>query len=1169
MSNVLKEKEDFQQLIIERLVEENKYRKRNPKTDFNTGYAMDTELLFEFITSTQPNEYEKLCKIYKQNVNNIILNRINDEINKSTRGLIDVLKNGVQIDNSVTLKLLYNKPATSFNPKLLKKYNLNILSVMEEVYHKPGERIDLVIFLNGLAIMTFELKCNTSGQSVADAIEQYKTDRDPSTRLLKYKIGALVNFAMDLEQVYMCTCLNRKSSVFLPFNPSEDEVKKDKDKLKVSYMWEDILTKETLIYLIQRFIFVEKSKKENKITGKIQTKETQIFPRYHQLHAVRKITADIKEFHTDKNYLIQHSAGSGKTNSIAWLSHILSDLHDNNDINIFDTIIVMTDRIIVDRQLQDAISSLSHKSGLLKVLGDGCKAEDLKNAINGNTKIIVTTIQKFRYIYENVENSANKTFAIIIDEAHASTSGQNMIAVSKALSQEDEENELSMGEMIETEIAKNKKPKNVSIIAFTATPTKNTLDAFGTLNEKGKKECFDLYSMKQAIEEGFILNVLDNYTTYETYYKINKLVDEDDFVKTKNAKRQINKLVESNDMNISQKVAIIVEHFKNNIMHMLGGEAKAMVVTSSRANAVKYKKEFEKYIKENGYQNIHALVAFSGKVILKDDPAEYTSIMMNTEGHGLPKGFREEDDYIRQSFDTEDYNVLLVANKFQTGFDQKKLVAMYVDKKLKNVAAVQTLSRLNRICPPYDKKTFVLDFKNTYESIKKSFSTWYDTTQLIESINPHDIYDVEAKLDAWGLLDYDDINEFNDLIYLNKRTSKQKEKMWGILQVAKDKFDKFKIIDQYEIKITIKKFIKFYSFMIQVSNFSDIDLHKKYNFLSYLIKELDINSGTVELDITHKISATDFVQKETGTFTDGGIEQGEGLKASRPTDFIIDEDKKQKLSEIIKEINDYYNKEFNVDVATKSVLQIKDLLLENVKLKESAKVNKLKDFKFTYNDCIKDALLEGYEQNIDFFELLLNNSELKDRLMNVYVEEIYKTLRINSINVAEEIVEYSPFKVHEGKFKTRSGRNIYYYGEEYGDYILNKGRYAEKIKTLNDLFDVLLKTWKKETAFPQAQKDVNYNINNDPTYGQCAVTAAIVFDLFGGTIHKINVYGGGTHYFNKIDGHYIDLTKDQFDLYKIPLDYEPNRLIERKSCCASLETKKRLDLLIEEIEKNI
>jgi len=653
-----------------------------PASQYNAAYAMDTALLFSFLENTQKDTLERLEKIYKEKTHQTILNYINNEINKSSGSLLDVLKHGVEFDNGAKLYLMYRQPATSFNAKSTALYEQNILSVMEEVYHKEGERIDLVIFLNGLAIFAFELKCNTSGQTCKDAIWQYRKDRDHKTRLFKFKAGCLVSFAMDLNEVYMCTKLNGTSSFFLPFNKGSEDYSKgnphNDDGINVSYMWEDILKKDMVLYLIDKFIFISKETKKNEDTGKKQTKETLIFPRYHQLSAVRRLTADIIENRSENNYLIEHSAGSGKTNTIAWLAHRLSFIHDKEDNNIFDTIIIITDRIVVDRQLQDAVLSMDHKAGLIKVMDEDCTSNDLADALNGNTKIVVTTIQKFRFILDKVSALQVKTFAIIIDEAHSSTAGTNMEAVTAALSESCEEEEQSMADLIEEEIARSGKQKNVSMIAFTATPKPTTLQLFGTLNEKGKKAAFDLYSMKQAIEEGFILNVLQNYVTYETYFRINKAIEDDPQLKTIAAKRKIAKYIELHDTNIAQKVEIVIEHFKNNVMHSLGGKAKAMVITSSRAAAVKYKLEFERYIEEHRYENIHALVAFSGKIIVES--IEYTEVQMNN----IP------ELALRAEFDKDCYQVLLVANKYQTGFDQPKLAAMYVDKKLRKVAAVQS-----------------------------------------------------------------------------------------------------------------------------------------------------------------------------------------------------------------------------------------------------------------------------------------------------------------------------------------------------------------------------------------------------------------------------------------------------------------------------------------------
>ena len=563
--NLLSEKE-YQRYIIDYLVKNNKYIERK-NADFDRLLAMDKELLFKFLDTTQPDTMKALRKIYKQDTEETIIQVINNGCTSEKGSLIKVLKDGVDVGNgSYHLDLMYTKPATTFNKELSKKYEQNIFSVAEEVWANDKERIDLVIFLNGIAVFTFELKCNTSGQNYEDAIRQYKFERDYKTRLLKFKAGCLAHFAMDLNEVYMCTHLKGKSSFFLPFNKGCGEgINAGKGNphndngINVSYMWEDILKKDTVLYLIDKIIFLQKEVKKNPDTGKKEKKETLIFPRYHQLNAVRKVVADVQEHHAEKNYLIQHSAGSGKTNTIAWLAHRLASLHDAEDQVIFDTICIITDRKVVDRQLQNAVLSMEHKAGLIKALDDDCTSKDLADALNGNTKIIVSTIHKFKNIFDLVKELKDKTFAVIIDEAHSSTAGVMMESVTYVLSEERDDDDKSMADLIEEEIKRSGKQPNVSMIAFTATPKPTTLQLFGSLNTDGKKEAFDLYSMKQAIEEGFILDVLQNYVTYKTYYQLNKAIEDDPELETIAAKRKIAKYIELHDTNIAQKVEIIIE----------------------------------------------------------------------------------------------------------------------------------------------------------------------------------------------------------------------------------------------------------------------------------------------------------------------------------------------------------------------------------------------------------------------------------------------------------------------------------------------------------------------------------------------------------------------------------------------------------------------------------
>lgn len=618
-TSIVSEKE-YQKFLLERLEKDNGFVVRKA-TNFDRYYAVDREMLFKFLNDTQPDTMDYLRKIYKDDLEETIVSFINAETTKTRGSLIEVLKHGIELSNQ-KIELMYTKPATTFNPELTKKYSQNIFSVMEEVWASDKERIDVVIFLNGLAIMAFELKCNAAGQSYQDAIYQFRTDRNPKTRLFRFKAGTLVNFAMDLEEVYMTTKLDGQATFFLPFNMGNGHGVTAgagnpafKDKYSVSYMWEDILTKDTILDLISKFIFVEVKEKVDEETGKVKRSENLIFPRYHQLDVIRKILADVRENGTAQNYLIQHSAGSGKTNSIAWLAHRLTSLHDAHNKIIFDNVVIVTDRVVVDRQLQKAIMGMEHKAGLIRVMDDKCVSADLAIALNGNTKIIATTIQKFPYIVDSVANLKNKRFAVIIDEAHSSTAGKDMAAITMTLGS-GEDTEADVEDMISSEIKRNGKQANVSMFAFTATPKPTTIQLFGHQNTKGQKEAFHVYSMKQAIEEGFILDVLQNYTEYSTFYQINKEIEDDPRCKTNDAKRQIARFIELHDTNIAQRVEVIVEHFRTTVMQELGGQAKAMVITASRQSAVKYRQAFEDYIAKKGYEGIHALVAFSGKVKL-------------------------------------------------------------------------------------------------------------------------------------------------------------------------------------------------------------------------------------------------------------------------------------------------------------------------------------------------------------------------------------------------------------------------------------------------------------------------------------------------------------------------------------------------------------------------
>lgn len=983
INNVLSEK-DYQKFIFERLSEQGYTIK--PATNYDRLFAIDRKTLFEFLYATQHDEMEALEKVYKDELQEIIVQKINTEETKQRGSRLDVLKHGIEVANH-KLELMYTKPATTFNKELNRLYNQNRFTVSEEVWASDNERIDLVIFLNGLAIIAFELKCNAAGQSYQDAIYQYRTQRNPKTRLFRWKSGVLVSFAMDLEQVYMTTKLDGESTFFLPFNMGKGEGIDQgagnpiyEDKYSVYYMWEDILSKDTLLQIISKFMFIEVKEKKNPVTDKIKRKETVIFPRYHQLDCVRKVLADVVDNGTSLNYLIQHSAGSGKTNSIAWLAHRLASLHDENNKIIFDNIIICTDRVVVDRQLQKAIMGIEHKDGMIRVMDDKCVSQDLAIALEGNTKIIATTIQKFPYIVDTVKGLKNKKFGVIIDEAHSSTAGKNMAAITMTLGNGAEVN-YDAEDMIVDEISKNGKQPNVSMFAFTATPKPTTFQLFGREDIHGDKMAFHLYSMKQAIEEGFILDVLQNYVTIDTYFKLNKEIKDDPKMQTNDAKRQIARFIQLHEVNIGQRVEMIIEHFRTTVMPELDGHAKAMVVTESRAGAVKYRQAFEDYVTKKGYRDIKALVAFSGKVTVDDK--EYTEVGMN--------GVAEKS--LPDEFDKDNYQVLLVADKYQTGFDQPKLCAMYILKKLHGVTAVQTLSRLNRICPPYEKKTFILDFANDYKEITAAFSKYYTKTILSNSVTPTAIYDSIAKTEGYFFLDPADIEVFNKLLYESEHTAKDKKQMTFYLQKAKRVIDSFPDEEKAQCAMDIRHFIRFYEFLLQASCFEDKELHKKYNFLNYLISYIKINHPGGGYNLEGKIRATGFIQKKTGDYKKPQMKSDPVMKLPTAYDIVLTPAKEERLSQIIIEINNRTGRNYDNDVAIKAALQIRDIMKKSEELKTSAKNNTEQDFEFAFFDHVDDALIDGLEQNQDFFTLLLQNDEIKKEVLGLFVEDTYQSLR--------------------------------------------------------------------------------------------------------------------------------------------------------------------------------
>lgn len=992
---------NFEEQIEEHLIYSG-YEKRNIKNNEKSRdlelfrkYAIDVEVLFRFLEDTQEKALNKLKKVYKDDYKTKILDRISKELHN--RGMIDCIRHGVR-DYGETLKLAYNKPASSMNYTTSQLYSKNIFTVSRQVYYSNDKNnsIDMMISLNGLPIIIMELKNQFTGQNVENSKKQFRDDRDPNELLFKFKERAVVFLAVDTDEIYMTTKLNKNKTFFLPFNKGNEGGAGNPpngEDFRTAYLWEDILQKSNLIDILFRFMYIKQEEIKDCDGKVIETKETVIFPRYHQLEAVRKIEAHAKNNGPGNNYLIQHSAGSGKTNSISWLAHRLAKLHDDDDKAIFDTVIVITDRRVLDKQLQDAVYQLEHKTGMVEKINKD--STQLSNALENGTKIIITTLQKFPFILDKVKGFelGKKNYAIIIDEAHSSQTGKSATAVKEALSSKGiekvreidnkYENENDTEDKIRDIIEKSGKQDNISFFAFTATPKAKTIELFGQYGESGEKEAFHVYTMRQAIEEGFILDPLVNYTTYKTFYKVAKAIKDDPQVSKKQATRAIVKSLLLHPYNIAQKTEIIIEHFRQCVMHKINGRAKAMVVTSSRLQAVKYKKAFDKYIKEKGYEHINALVAFSGSV--DDEGIDVTESALN--------GFSENE--LPDKFHSDEYKVLIVAEKYQTGFDEPLLYAMYVDKKLDGIKAVQTLSRLNRTCTGKDG-TFVLDFVNDWEDIQKSFQPYYEATGISGETDPNILYDLETTIKEYQLFTVEEVNKVNETFFKGTHKSfKGAEKINGVVDEAVERFKKLESNEEKDdFKSTANKFIRLYAFILQVGPFADVELHKLYIYLTFLLKKLP--KGKKSNFVLSDEVALEYY-KNTKTFEGNISLLKEGKVDLDPISFgkgASTEEEKTNLSNIINKLNEKFGTNFT-ETDKLSIDQIKEDMINNDELKIKAKNNTVENFKFSYDDKFMDIVIGRMGQNEKFFNKLLANEEFREEIKEYLLMNVYNGLKNN------------------------------------------------------------------------------------------------------------------------------------------------------------------------------
>lgn len=965
--------------ITQYLVDENNYKLRDNKSYDNIS-CIDHDLLFQFLETTQPKAVAKLKTYHKDLYQQKVIKRLNDQI--QAKGIIEVLRKGITDGFTDTkLKLFYDKPVSAYNLAATTLFQANIFSVMRQVYFSPANKksLDMMIFINGIPVISFELKNELTKQNVQHAIKQYKTDRDPNEEL--FRLGRLiVNFAVDTEEVWMCTHLKKEKSYFLPFNKGNNNGAGNppNDGIKTDYLWKEILTKSNLTDIIQNYCqLITEEKEYADAKGKITTKKEKklIFPRYHQLLAVRNLLTDAQEKGSGQKYLIQHSAGSGKSNSISWLAHQLVGLHDKSgENNIFDTVIVVTDRRILDAQIRNNIKQFQQVKGVVEAVTEGSK--QLKEALEEGKKIIITTIQKFPFILADIGELPGTNFAIIIDEAHSSLSGQMARKLNEALSiksdiEEDEDeletedNDTITGEDLITDLIKSRKLlPNASYFAFTATPKNKTLELFGVPYEEGDKtkfRAFHLYSMKQAIEEGFIMDVLQNYTTYQSYYALLKKIEDDPEYDKLKAQKKLKNYVESHEHAIKKKAILIISHFMENVVQKkrMGGLAKAMVVTSSRKNAVKYKKAFDDYLQKIN-SSYKAIVAFSGEI------DGQTEVSLN--------GFSSAK--IPDEFEKNEYRFLLVANKFQTGFDQPLLHTMYVDKKLGGVNAVQTLSRLNR-SHPFKKETFVLDFANSAEEIEKAFKPYFESTILGEATDPNKLFDLQDALDNFQVYTKEQVIQFSDKILENVAV----DQLHAMLDMSSAIFKNDLTEElQVDFRAKVKTYVRLYIFLSQIVPFENPYLERLYIFLNHLQNKL---GGETPIDLAQGILDNidmDSYRLQLESTTNMVMEQGEDLKPM-PTemrggngDAEID-----RLSNILQTFNDRYGTQFeSADKVRQMVESIANDVAKNEELVNSMKYSDDQNARITNDKIAQQELLKHVTTNFDFYKLINDNKEAKE-----------------------------------------------------------------------------------------------------------------------------------------------------------------------------------------------
>lgn len=1010
---------DFENEIEHSLLTEGGYSKGNPK-NYDKQTALFPDDVVVFIQTTQPKIWARLQMLFKDQAQNELIKALNQELN--IKGSLNVLRHGFRVANR-TVKMAYFAPNSRLNDTAYTQYAANIVKITRQVITEFNERLDMLISVNGIPVITIELKnqMSATGWTVQDAMNQYRFERNPQGKLFDFKKRTLVHFAVDTDEIYMTAKLNGESTHFLPFNRGFNDGKGNppvQNDVKTAYLWRDILPKGSLMELIGRFLHLSKTESKIRTNAGFRyvTNENMIFPRFHQLDVVRKLVQHAKTHGVGKNYLIQHSAGSGKSNTIAWLAHHLASLHNADDEKIFHSVIIVTDRVVLDRQLQQTVAQFEQTDGVVQKIDKD--THQLTAAIAANVPIIITTIQKFPYVMHSIQTKAKrgehieldtqgKRFAVIVDEAHSSQTGEtaselrqvlNKSGIEAAIAAEfldmdDDENVVDMETQknILREQFKRHRQDNLSFFAFTATPKWKTLALFDEPNEEGETP-FHRYTMKQAIEEGFIFDVLKNYTTYKQYFRLLNVANNDIELPKHKAKKELMRFVNLHPSVISQKVEIIIEHFNNTTRYKIGGKAKAMVVTSSRESAVRYKLAFDEYIAEKGYQGIKSLVAFSGKVILPEQSEkEYTEPAMNG-------GIKETE--LPEQFD-EHYQVLLVADKYQTGFDQPLLHTMFVDKKLSGVQAVQTLSRLNRTATGKED-TFVLDFVNHHEDIYAAFKPYYQTTELGETPDDEKLASLANTLDDWQIYTSTDIDDFAHIWFSGRTTPTNGEhkKLNAIVDRAVAKYrqlsdDPAQNEEQQKLfKSQLQSYLNLYLFVSQIVPYADSIHEKRYIYLKALMMKLPRGKQGEKLDLSQMSILQYYRLQQIG---EGSIclNDGETNPLKGSTDVGTGKASlTEELDKLIKELNDSFTTEFTLadQLFFESVEQF---ARENPDIVDAAQNNPLASFIDYFYTKIDDLLIGLFEQFGESVAKVLNNPNIKAKVSKRLAKQIYEVVRQN------------------------------------------------------------------------------------------------------------------------------------------------------------------------------